>query len=103
MNLKTGVSRKQTTPSFPKNKYFLPTDTHTCVWISEGKKCSFSDKFGVLCFLVTPVLRLALLLYYELVNICLYNNGLYAYNSNYMHMNLLIDLRRDTRSEGLTT
>ena len=28
-NLKTGVSRKQSTPNFPKNEYFLPPDTHT--------------------------------------------------------------------------
>ena len=29
MNLKTGVSRKQSMPNFPKNKHFLPPDTHT--------------------------------------------------------------------------
>ena len=28
-----------------------------------GKKCSFFEKFGVLCFLVTPVLKFALLPY----------------------------------------
>ena len=28
-NLKTGVSRKQSTPSFPKNEHFLPPDTQT--------------------------------------------------------------------------
>ena len=33
--------------------------------ISGGKKCSFFGKFGVLCFLVTPVLRFALLPYYQ--------------------------------------
>ena len=27
-NLETGVSRKQSAPSFPKNKKFLPPDTH---------------------------------------------------------------------------
>ena len=26
--LKTGVSRKQSTPNFPKNEHFLPPDTH---------------------------------------------------------------------------
>ena len=31
--------------------------THVCV--SGGKKCSFFGKFGVLCFLVTPILRFA--------------------------------------------
>ena len=34
-------------------------------WISGGKKCSFFEKFGVLCFLETPVLRLSLLPYYR--------------------------------------
>ena len=29
-----------------------------------GKKCSFFGKFGVLCFLVTSILRFALLPYY---------------------------------------
>ena len=31
-NLKTGVSRKQSTPNFPKNKHFLPPDTDTCAY-----------------------------------------------------------------------
>ena len=63
VNLKTGVSRKQSTLKFPKNKHFLPPDTHTCV--SGGKKCLFFGNFGVLCFLETPVLRFALLPYYR--------------------------------------
>ena len=46
-NLKTGVSRKQSTPNFLKNEHFL------CV--SDGKKC----------FLETTVLRFALLPYYQ--------------------------------------
>ena len=33
--------------------------------VVQGKKCSFSGKFGVLCFLETPVLRFALLPYYR--------------------------------------
>ena len=53
---------KKSTPHFPKNKHFLSPDTHTYVW---GKKCSFFEKFGVLCFLETPVLRFALLPYYR--------------------------------------
>ena len=55
-NLKTGVLRKQSTPNFPENEYFLP---------SGGKKCLFFGKFGVFCFLETPVLRFALLPYYR--------------------------------------
>ena len=59
------VSRKQSTPNFPKNKHFFPLDTHTCVCVSGGKKCSFFGKFGRLCLLETPVLRFALLPYYR--------------------------------------
>ena len=33
--------------------------------VSGKKKCSFFEKFGVLCFLVTPVLKFALLPYYQ--------------------------------------
>ena len=33
--------------------------------VSGGKKCLFSRKFDVLCFLETPILRFALLPYYE--------------------------------------
>ena len=56
-NLKTGLSRKQSTSNFPKNRHFL------C--ISGGKKCLFFGKLGVPCFLETPVLRFALLPYYR--------------------------------------
>ena len=33
-----GVSSKQSTPNFPKNDYFLPSNTHTYVCVSGGKK-----------------------------------------------------------------
>ena len=74
MNLKTSVSRKQSTPNFPKSKHFLPPNTHTYVRVSGGKKCLFFGKFGVLCFLEILVLRFALLLYYR----------------RYMHYNYLL-------------
>ena len=61
-NLKTSVSRKQSTLNLPKNKHFLPPDTHN---VSGGKKCSFFGKSSVVCFLETPVLRFALLFYYR--------------------------------------
>ena len=35
------------------------------VCVSGGKKCSIFEKFGVLCFLKTPVLRIAPLPYYR--------------------------------------
>ena len=69
-NIKTGVSRRQSTSKFPKNKHFLPPDTHTCVCVSGGKKCLFFGNFDVLCFLETPVSRFALFkLYYQLQRI----------------------------------
>ena len=61
----TGVSRKQGTPNFSNNEYFLPADTHTRVCLSGCKKCLFLRKFGVLCFLETPALRFACLPYYQ--------------------------------------
>ena len=35
-NLKTGVSRKRSMPNFPINEHFLPSDTHTYVFVSGG-------------------------------------------------------------------
>ena len=64
-NLKTNVSRKQSSPNFLKNQHFLPPDTHTYVCVLGGKKCSFFGKFGALCFLEISLLRLALLPYYR--------------------------------------
>ena len=52
---------------FSVKQTFLTTDTHTYVCVSEGKKHPLFGKFGVLCFLVTPVLRFALLPYYQRV------------------------------------
>ena len=57
--------KKQSTPNFPKNEYFLLPDTHTYVCVSGDKKCSCFGKFGVLCFLETIVLRFALSPYYR--------------------------------------
>ena len=55
---KTPVIRKTWRALFSWNTY---------VWVSMGKKCSFFGKFGVLCFLETPVLKFALLPYYRRV------------------------------------
>ena len=43
----------------------ISSDTHTYVYVSGGKKCSFFGEFGVLCFLETPVLGFAFLPYYR--------------------------------------
>ena len=53
---------------FQENKarqIFRKTNISYPVCISGGKKCSFFGKFGVLCFLETPVLRFPLLPYYR--------------------------------------
>ena len=47
-----------------KQTFLTPWHAHVCV--SGGKNYSFFGKFGVLCFLVTPVLRFALLTFYRL-------------------------------------
>ena len=52
---------------FQKTNISYP-DTKTYVCVSGGNKCSFFDKFDVLCFLGTPVLRLALLPYYQRIS-----------------------------------
>ena len=51
------VFRKIWRVSFSLNTYYV------CVQV--GEKCSFFGKFGVLCFLETPVLRFVLLPYYR--------------------------------------
>ena len=38
-------------------EYFTTGLKKLCVCVSGGKKCSFFEKFDMLCFLVTPVLR----------------------------------------------
>ena len=64
-NLKTGASRKQSTPNLPRNENLLSPDTHTYVCVLGGKKYSFFQKFGVFCFLEALVLRFALLPHYR--------------------------------------
>ena len=38
------LTRKQTTPNFPKNEHFFSTDTHMRLCVSGGKKCSLFRK-----------------------------------------------------------
>ena len=58
-----GCFKKTKHVKFSEKRLFLtPWYPHVCV--SGGKKCSFFGKFGLLCFLKTPVLRFALLPYY---------------------------------------
>ena len=57
-----GVSRQSAKRAkiSKKQKISYPLYAHV-VRVSGGKKCSFFRKFGVLCFIVTYVLRFALL------------------------------------------
>ena len=59
-----GCYKKTKHAKFFEKRTFLVPNTHTHVNVAGGKKCSFFGKFGVLCFLVIPVLRFALLPYY---------------------------------------
>ena len=49
-NPKKGVSRKQSTPNFPKNEHLLPPETHTYVCVSGGKNVRFSKNLA--CFVI---------------------------------------------------
>ena len=53
------------------------------VCVSEDKECSFFGKFGVLCFLETPVLRFAFLPYYRR-----YNNNQHSLEKFYLELSL---------------
>ena len=64
-----GNKKKTKRAKFHEKQTFLTPDTHTYVCVSGSKKCSFFEKFGMLCFLVTSVLRFALLPYHRLINI----------------------------------
>ena len=60
-----GYFKKTKHAKFSESEHFSPPDMLTYVRVSGGMKCSFLGKFGVLCFLETPVLRFALLPYYR--------------------------------------
>ena len=72
-----GCFKKTKHVKFSENKVSYPMirtrtyDTHTYVSRGKkgGKKFLFFQKFGVLCFLGTPVLRLDFLPYYQRTNI----------------------------------
>ena len=78
---KVGESEKSFNSSVISQKgESVRANTYVCV--SGGKKCSFFGKFGVLCFLETPVLRFALLPYYRrfpIRNIYMSNNYKFHY------------------------
>ena len=60
-----GFFKKTKHAKFSEKLIFLtPWYSHVRLRI-RGKKCSFYGKFGVPCFLETPVLRFAILTYYR--------------------------------------
>ena len=61
MQMSKRVLQENKTPNF---LYFL-AHIPTGICVSGAKKCYFFRKFGVLCFLVTPVLRFTLFPYYQ--------------------------------------
>ena len=62
----TGCFKKTKHAKFSEKWTFLtPWYAHVRKGVSEGNKCSFFGKLGVLCFLETLVLRFALLPYYQ--------------------------------------
>ena len=64
-----GCFKKTKHVKFPEKQTFLTSwYTHVHDRVSRGK-CSFFGKFGVLCFLETPVLRFALLRYYRRITV----------------------------------
>ena len=89
-NVKTEVTRRQSNLIFLKSKYPLPPDTHTYVCVSRSKKCSFFWKFEVLCFLVTSVLRFALLPYHRRIIDLIVNMSKYSKGSNWVSFLLFI-------------
>ena len=72
-----------------KHAKFSEKQTFLSPWyehISGGKKCLFFEKFGVLCFLVTFVLKFALLPYYRRITV-----------GAYLHMRPLMRLTLPSR------
>ena len=48
-----GVSKKRSTPNFPKNEHFLPSDTYTCAY--QGvRKVRFSESLACFVFSKHP-------------------------------------------------
>ena len=65
-----GCFKKTRHTKFSEKRTFLTRwYTHTYICISGVKKCSLFGKFGMLCFLETPVLSFALLPYYQRNNL----------------------------------
>ena len=64
-NLRKELTKKQSMKNYPKNEQLFSPNTHRYMCVSVDKKCLFFEKFALLCFLVTSVLRFSLLRYYR--------------------------------------
>ena len=49
--LKTEITRKQSSPNFPKNDHFLPPDMHTCMCVSGVRNIRFLKNLWCFVFL----------------------------------------------------
>ena len=57
---RNGCFKKTKHVKFSEKRSIVPPDTHSYVYVSGCKECSFSGKFDELCFLETPVSRFEL-------------------------------------------
>ena len=74
---------------FSKKRMFFTPDTHTYQGV---KKRSFFGKFGVLCILVTSVLRFALLPYYRRIHPTMLASKNDHYTMHLIRLNKTIEL-----------
>ena len=58
---------------FKKTRHVNISENEHTLCVSGGTKCKFFEKFDVLCFLETPVLRFAPLPYYRRYGVLLQN------------------------------
>ena len=79
-------NKKPKQTNFPKNKHFLPPDTHTSVCVSWDRKCSFSGKFwrAFSCYFRFETLLFALLptIYKFIVDGLIFSSGIRNYATN---------------------
>ena len=91
-----GSNKNTKHAKFSEKRTFFTPGTHTYVCVSGGKKRSFFGKFGVLCILVTSVLRFVLLPYYRRLLITRKNYPILAWR-NVFHKRDLAFINEESR------
>ena len=69
MNLKKEVTRKQSSPNFPKIEHFLPSYTHTYVCVPGVRNIRFSENLVSFVFLLPPSWDSPFFPYYQRIKI----------------------------------